>query len=70
MLDDQIVDEIETKTMYIPKIKTENLGEEKYIIKDFDLDLEQMKYAPIANDILLKNLLILVRGYRYSEKRN
>ena len=43
--------------MYIPKIRTEQLGEEKYIIQDFDLDLHSMTYTPIENDILIKNLL-------------
>lgn len=57
-----VVDEeiqcIEENTMYIPKIKTETLGEEKYIIQDFDLDLTSMNnYVPIENDILIRNLL-------------
>lgn len=44
--------------MYIPKIKVEHLGNEKYIIKDFDLDLSQLdNYVPIENEILIKNLL-------------
>ena len=54
---DEIVKKIEEKTMYIPKIKTEQLGEEKYIIKDFDLDISTMSYVPIENDILIKNML-------------
>lgn len=57
MVGEDTVEEAQSKTMFIPKIKTENLGEEKYIIKDFDLDISQMKYVPIANDILLKNML-------------
>ncbi|HOQ79043.1 MAG TPA: DEAD/DEAH box helicase family protein [Candidatus Absconditabacterales bacterium] len=57
MIGDQTVEEAQKRTMYIPKIKTENLGEETYIIQDFDLDLEQMRYVPIANDILIKNML-------------
>lgn len=53
----EIVTEVEEKTMYIPKIKTEQLGEEKYIIRDFDLDVNSMPYVPIDNDILIKNML-------------
>jgi len=54
--------------MYIPKIKTEILGDERYIIDDFDLDLSDMVYVPIKNDVILKNLLdnneldIIVKG--------
>lgn len=54
---EEIIEKAELKTMFIPKIKTEQLGAEKYIIKDFDLDLSQMVYTPIKNDILIKNLL-------------
>lgn len=54
---DNEIQEIEENTMFIPKIKTENLGEEKYIIQDFDLDLTSMVYIPIENDILIRNLL-------------
>lgn len=54
---DQTVQKVEENTMYIPKIKTESFGEEKYIIQDFDLDLSTMSYVPIENDILLRNLL-------------
>jgi type III restriction enzyme len=53
----ETVEQAQQKTMFIPKIKTEDLGEEKYIIQDFDLDLTEMSYAPIANDILIKNML-------------
>lgn len=49
--------EIEKKEMFIPKLKTEQIGNERYIIKDFDLDLSNMVYVPITNDILIKNLL-------------
>lgn len=52
-----VINKVEKRTMYIPKIKTEQLGEERYIIKDFDLDMSTMVYTPIANDILIKNLL-------------
>lgn len=54
---DQTIQKVEENTMYIPKIKTESFGEEKYIIQDFDLDLSTMSYVPIENDILLRNLL-------------
>ena len=55
--ENNIVDRIQEKTMYIPKIRTERLGEESYIIKDFDLDLSSMVYVPIRNDILVKNMI-------------
>lgn len=55
--ENNIVDRIQEKTMYIPKIRTEQLGEEKYIIQDFDLDLSNMVYVPIRNDILVKNMI-------------
>lgn len=42
--------------MFIPRIKTEILGNEKYIIQDFDLDLTEMQYFPIKNDLLIKNI--------------
>lgn len=54
---EKIVEKAEERIMYIPKIKTEQFGEEKYIIQDFDLDLTSMVYTPIENDILIKNLL-------------
>lgn len=54
---EDVINKVEKRTMYIPKIKTEQLGEERYIIKDFDLDMSTMVYTPIANDILIKNLL-------------
>lgn len=54
---EEIVKKTEEKIMYIPKIRTEQLGEEKYILQDFDLDLTSMVYTPIENDILIKNLL-------------
>lgn len=55
--ENNIVDRIQEKTMYIPKIRTERLGEEAYIIRDFDLDLSSMVYVPIRNDILVKNMI-------------
>lgn len=52
-----IVDRIQEKTMFIPKIRTEQLGEEQYIIQDFDLNLSEMVYVPIRNEILVRNML-------------
>lgn len=43
--------------MYIPKIKTEKFGNEIYRIAPFDLDMTNLIYAPISNDILMRNLL-------------
>ena len=55
---DEVVDKVQEETMYIPKIKTEHLGNERYIIQDFDLDVSKLnQYVPIENEILLKNLL-------------
>lgn len=42
--------------MFIPKIKTENFGEEKYIINDFNFDLSELDFKPTSNDIYMKNL--------------
>lgn len=55
--ENNIVDRIQEKTMYIPKIRTEQIGEEQYIIQDFDLDLANMTYVPIRNDLLVKNMI-------------
>ena len=57
LVGDEIVEQAERKTMYIPKIRTENFSGERYIIEDFDLDMSQMSYVPIKNDILIRNLL-------------
>lgn len=43
--------------MFIPQIKTEILGDERYIIEDFNLDLSDMVYVPFKTDLLIKNLL-------------
>ena len=43
--------------MFIPQIRTEILGEEHYIIEDFNLDLSEMVYVPFKTDLLIKNLL-------------
>lgn len=55
--ENNIVDRVQEKTMYIPRIRTEQLGEEKYIIQDFDLDLSGMVYVPILNEILIKDMV-------------
>ena len=52
-----VIRQAQEKTMYIPKIRVEHLGNEQYIIQDFDLDLSELSYVPISNEILLKNLL-------------
>ena len=55
---DEIIDRANESTMYIPKLKVEDLGEEEYRISDFDLDMSEMSsYVPIENDILIRNLL-------------
>ena len=54
---EEIINNVQERQMYIPKIRTEEFGDEEYIIQDFDLDLSQMNYVPIANEILIKNLL-------------
>lgn len=43
--------------MFIPQIKTEILGDERYIIEDFNLDLSDMVYVPFKTELLIKNLL-------------
>ncbi|MCR5114023.1 MAG: DEAD/DEAH box helicase family protein [Acholeplasmatales bacterium] len=54
---ENIINNVQERQMFIPKIRTEEFGDEEYIIQDFDLDLSQMNYVPIANEILIKNLL-------------
>lgn len=55
---EEIIERAVERTMYIPKLKTENQGEEEYKIGDFDLDMSEMNsYVPIENEILIKNLL-------------
>ena len=52
-----IVEKVQETEMYIPKLKTESLGNETYIIQDFDLDLSRFTYVPIESEILIKNML-------------
>lgn len=53
-----IVDRVEERTMFIPKLSVENAGEEEYRIADFDLDLSDMNsYVPFEEEILIKNLI-------------
>jgi len=52
-----IIEESSNRTMFIPRLKTEFMGEEKYIIRDFDLDLSDMVYVPIAQDVIIKSML-------------
>ncbi len=56
-LDEQLVEKIQDTEMYIPKLRTESIGNESYIIQDFDLDLTNFNYLPIENEILIKSLL-------------
>lgn len=56
-LNNDIVEKIQDSEMYLPKLHTENLGTETYIIKDFDLDLSKFTYVPIENEIMIKNML-------------
>lgn len=53
----EIVEKIQSTEMYLPKLRTESLGSETYIIKDFDLDIANMSYVPIENEVLIKNML-------------
>lgn len=52
-----IIEKTLSKTMFIPRLKTESFGREEYIIRDFDLDLTNMYYVPIALDITIRNIL-------------
>lgn len=52
-----IVEKVQETEMYLPKLKTESIGNETYIIQDFDLDLTKYNYVPIENEILIKNML-------------
>ncbi len=52
-----IVEKVQETEMYLPKLKTESIGNEIYIIQDFDLDLTKYNYVPIENEILIKNML-------------
>lgn len=54
---DELVERVREKIMYIPRIRIERLGDERYIVQDFDLDMSDLAYVPISNEILLKNLL-------------
>ena len=49
-------EEINNKFILIPKIKTER-EEGEYYFKDFELDLSKFNQKPIANDILIRNML-------------
>lgn len=54
---DQIINETRDRTIFIPKIITKSIGEESYKINDFNLDLSNMVYVPLAKEILIKSLL-------------
>lgn len=57
LVTDDIVERIQDNQMFLPKIRTESLGIETYIIADFDLDTSNMQYLPIENEIIIKNML-------------
>lgn len=65
---ENIIETTKKKTMFIPRLITESFGEEEYIIEDFDLDLSEMNYVPIAQDIAIRNILdsadpdIIIKG--------
>lgn len=55
---EDLVERAQERTMFIPKLSTENSGEEEYRFSDFDLDLSGMDtYVPLEEEILIKNLL-------------
>ena len=56
-IDTDIVEKIQSTEMYLPKLRTESLGTETYIIENFDLDMTDMRYIPIENEIMIKNML-------------
>lgn len=57
VVNNNIVEKVQETEMYIPKLKTEFLGNEVYVIQDFDLDLSKFNYVPIENEVLIKNML-------------
>lgn len=62
------IEKVNKHQMSIPKLKTTQQGDEKYIIVPFDLDLSQLVYVPIKDDILIQNILdahkdaIIIKG--------
>ena len=53
---EEVIERAEKKVMYIPQIRTEEFSGEKYEISPFDLDLSDMRYVPLRDDIVIKNL--------------
>jgi len=53
---DKITEEVNRRIMYIPRIQTEDLGQESYIVQDFDLDMSAMHYVPLTTNIILQDL--------------
>ena len=49
---------IAAKAMFIPipRIKITDAGVEEYVFLDFELDLSELRHAPIKNEILIQNL--------------
>jgi type III restriction enzyme len=64
----ELVKKYVDEQMFIPQIKTEIRGEERYIIEDFDLDFTDLIFVPVENDVIIKNLLdqkeqtIIIKG--------
>lgn len=48
---------VSTNVIPIPQIKIIENGESNYTFLDFDLDLSEFNYAPITNELELRNLL-------------
>lgn len=44
------------KFIPIPRIKITDAGVEEYVFLDFELDLSELRHAPIKNEILIQNL--------------
>lgn len=54
---DDIVNKVNNFTIYVPQMYVEFQGDEKYIITDFDINMDELKYVPISNEILIQNLI-------------
>lgn len=54
---ENLINQVQENQMYIPKIRTEEFGDEEYIIQNFDLDMSNLNYVPISNELLIQNLL-------------
>lgn len=54
---DRQVESIENYTIAFPIIETEHSGEEVNFFEDFDLDVTNMNYTPVSQEILHQNML-------------